>query len=199
VRASIGNDVRLMVDCHWRLDMETTRRLVEAAAELNLHWIECPLPEEPATLEDIRALRSYANARGIKLAGCELMTRREGFAPFLSAGAYDVIMPDIKYVGGLKELLALAADARQAGVELSLHNPTGPVCHAVSLHVCSAIGSTDLLEMQFDESPLFEQLQAPRLPPIDRDAALTPNLPGIGLSLEGTVLTRAAERHWTCE
>jgi galactonate dehydratase len=127
------------------------------------------------------------------------MTRREGFAPFLSAGAYDVIMPDIKYVGGLKELLALAADARQAGVELSLHNPTGPVCHAVSLHVCSAIGSTDLLEMQFDESPLFEQLQAPRLPPIDRDAALTPNLPGIGLSLEGTVLTRAAERHWTCE
>src|SRR5579864_3408393 len=83
VRSSVGKEARLMVDCHWRLDVEATRRLVGIAAELDLYWIECPLPETAEHVEDLRALRAYANARGVRLAGCEQMTRREGFAPFL--------------------------------------------------------------------------------------------------------------------
>ncbi len=45
----------------------------------------------------LKRLRARANAAGMRLAGCETEVRREGFRPFLKAGAYDVMMPDVKY------------------------------------------------------------------------------------------------------
>jgi galactonate dehydratase len=35
----------------------------------------------------------------MRLAGCEEGVRLEAFAPFVTVGAYDVMMPDVKYVG----------------------------------------------------------------------------------------------------
>ena len=198
VRSAIGPTRRLMVDCHWRLDTPATRRLIDIAAELGLYWIECPLAETPAHLDELCVLRTQANARGIKLAGCEEMIRREGFAPFLAAGAYDVIMPDVKYVGGLREMLALADVAARRGVQVSPHNPSGPVCHAMSLHVCAAMRGADLLERQFDETPLFDALQVPRLPVVAHGATALPAPPGLGLSLHSETLARVTELHWSC-
>jgi galactonate dehydratase len=75
-----------------------------------------------------------------------------------------VIMPDVKYAGGLREVMRLAEAQIEAGVTFSPHNPSGPVAHAASLEVCAAVGDGGLLEHQFDESPLFEELVAGSLP-----------------------------------
>ncbi|HEX8013067.1 MAG TPA: hypothetical protein VF814_19395, partial [Casimicrobiaceae bacterium] len=45
-------------------------------------------------LTTIRALRGFANARRVLLAGCEEMSLLDGFMPYLEADAYDVLMPD---------------------------------------------------------------------------------------------------------
>jgi galactonate dehydratase len=44
------------------------------------------------------------------------------------------------------------------GVGFSPHNPTGPVCHAASLHVCAVAPALQRLEMQYAETPLFDDL-----------------------------------------
>lgn len=191
VRAAIG-DRRLMVDCHWRLDVRTAAYVIDAAAALGLYWVECPLPETPENLAAIRALRERANRHGVKLAGCETMVREEGFRPFLDAGAYDVIMPDVKYAGGLRAVLALEEQAMRAGTAISLHNPTGPVCHAASLHVSAALHDPDLLEMQFDETPLFEALQSTAVPAARGGAIDLPTEAGLGLQLDAQTLRRAS-------
>ena len=147
-----------MVDCHWRLDVAETETLIVEGEGLGLYWIECPIAEVPENLGTLRQLRGLANARGIRLAGNELGIGLRGFEPYLDAGAYDAMMPDAKYVGGLAQMMALAERFAAAGVAFSPHNPTGPICHAASLQVCGAAGVVDRLEVQFDETAWFGAL-----------------------------------------
>lgn len=191
VRDAVGPGVRLMIDCHWRLDEAAAETVVDAAAELGVYWVECPLPETEETLDALVRLRGSANARGMRLAGCELGIGRDGFSPFLRRGAYDVMMPDAKYVGGLREMAALAPWFDQAGVEFSPHNPSGPICHAASLQVCAAVARAPCLEVQFDETPAFEHLQQ-RPMTISNGQAGLPSEPGLGSALRSDVLESLA-------
>ena len=103
-------------------------------------------------------MRAKANARGVRLAGCESMTALEAFRPFLDAGAYDAIMPDVKYAGGLAEMLRIGDEARRRGVMCSPHNPTGPIAHLASVHVAMVLDDCPFLEFQYGESALFFEL-----------------------------------------
>ena len=189
-REVIGPARDLMVDCHWRLDEREAETVIREGEALALHWVECPLPETEANLAALRRLRTLANARGICLAGCETAVGEEGFAPFLGALAYDAMMPDAKYVGGLAEMLRIAGTFAAAGVAFSPHNPTGPVCHAASLQVCAAAGTLDRLEVQFDETPLFDELVEGALPRARQGEGVLPGGPGLGIRLSPAVLSR---------
>ncbi|MCY3840966.1 MAG: hypothetical protein OXH09_20355, partial [Gammaproteobacteria bacterium] len=158
VRDAVGPHARLMVDCHWRFDEATARALNEAAVRLGVHWIETPLPESEANTRALARLRRQCNALGIRQAGLETSVGWETMRPFCEAGAYDVVMPDMKYIGGIHEMKRTAAGCEALGVQVSPHNPSGPICHAASLQVSASLGAFDILELQFDESPLFDQL-----------------------------------------
>lgn len=184
VREAVGPGRRLMVDCHWRFDEATATALVHAAAGFDLHWIECPLPEDDAHIAALVRLRRLANARGIRLAGLEQGVRFDAFRPYCEAGAYDVMMPDVKYAGGLREMLYCAERFRAYGVQFSPHNPTGPICHAASLQIAAAAASFDMLEMQFDESPLFDQLVSGDFGPVVDGHCQLPDGAGLGVALQ---------------
>jgi galactonate dehydratase len=188
VREAIGPRRALMVDCHWRFDAPAAEAVIALAAASNVRWIECPLPETPENIPALRHLRHLANARGMLLAGCEQLIRLEGFAPFLQGGAYDVLMPDVKYAGGLAEMLRLAEAMQVAGVAFSPHNPTGPVSHAASLHVAATVAALDMLEMQFDETPAFDRLQATPISPPRGGAVVLPRGAGLGIILDRAAL-----------
>lgn len=197
VRHAIGPDLRLMVDCHWRLDEAAAERVIDAAAEASLHWVECPLPENEGTLAALRRLRGRANRHGMLLAGCEECIRVEGFQPFIQAGSYDVLMPDAKYVGGLEEMLRLAEVMRLAGIQFSPHNPSGPVCHAASLHVCAVLPNLHSLESQFDETPLFDGLAGQSLQRVVGGEASLPAGAGLGMVLQPIEAAMLQQRAWT--
>jgi galactonate dehydratase len=182
-RDGLPMTVPLLVDCHWRLTSPVCKQLLPQLSALGVSWFECPLPEERETISELAALRRAANDRGIRMAGCETMTAWEGFRPYVEADAYDVIMPDIKYVGGFDALREVAARAAERNVAVSLHNPTGPICHLHSLHACVALGLTERLEMQFEESPLFETIVHPALPNVAGGEARLPSGSGLGAVL----------------
>jgi galactonate dehydratase len=182
-RAALRSDAALMVDCHWRLDETTAAAIVPELARQGVSWLECPIAETPAAVPALRRLRSAANDRGIRLAGCEQMIGVAGFEPYLAGGAYDVIMPDAKYAGGLDEMLAIARLAARHGVQISPHNPSGPICHLATLHVAAVAEALLHVETQFDETPLFAAI-------VDGDPALPrdgfcalPEGPGLGARL----------------
>ena len=184
VRDAIGPDAELRIDCHWRLNRPAADAVLRAVESQRLYWLECPVPEKPELLETIRHIRNLANTRSIRLAGCEEMSLVAGFAPFLQSGCYDVMMPDVKYVGGLREMLRVADTLRAHGVAFSPHNPSGPVCHAASLHVCAVAPSLERLEMQYAETSLFDDIVDGALPRPAGGFITVPTTPGLGARLD---------------
>jgi galactonate dehydratase len=170
---AIAGRAELQVDCHWRFDEPAAREALAECARLGVRWFECPLPETPEHYAAIKRLRARANAAGMRLAGAELFIGAAGFRPLLEQGLYDVVMPDVKYAGGLGECLRIGALAARHGVACSLHNPSGPVCHAHSLHVSAVLASEERLEYQYGETPRFYAI-APGLAEPSRGSALLP-------------------------
>src|SRR6185436_18736478 len=131
---------------------------------LKLYWFECPLPEEPEQFAALRRIRAFANARGVRTAGCEELVGVDAFRTFLDAGLYDAIMPDIKYCGGHVEMLRIAAAAAPSKTLCSPHNPSGPIAHLHSVHASAVLPDCPFLEFQYGESPLFFDIVAGAFP-----------------------------------
>lgn len=133
-------------------------------------------------------LRSMANDAGMVLAGLERGIGSALFETFARAGAYDVMMPDIKYIGGIGAMMQTGEVLRRHGVAISPHNPTGPICHAASLAVCGALPNVGLLELQFDETPYFERLVAGELDTPSDGLVRLPTGAGLGVKLDKAII-----------
>jgi galactonate dehydratase len=169
---AIAGRAELQVDCHWRFDEPRAQEALAECARLGVTWFECPLPEAPEHFAAIKRLRGKANAAGMRLAGAEQFIGVAGFRPLLEQGLYDVVMPDVKYAGGLAECLRIAALAADHGVACSLHNPSGPICHAHSVHASAAIESKERLEYQHGETPRFYEIAPGLAAPVGGSAVL---------------------------
>jgi galactonate dehydratase len=182
VRAAVGGDIDIMVDAHWRFSPGGAARLVQDVAAFGLFWLECPVAE--ANHAAIRRLRSMANDRGMRLAGAETLAGIGAYRTIIDAGCYDVLMPDIKYAGGHEEIRRIAALAQTAGVEIAPHNPTGPVCHAHSAHLCATIPNLLPLEVQFGETDRFFTLVGGHDLRFARGTATLSAAPGLGNAID---------------
>lgn len=180
-KAAAGDAVQVYVDCHWRFDETAAGVVLDEVAALGVTWFECPLPETRETMVPLRQLRSRANALGVRLAGLESLTHPEAFMPWLQAGAYDVVMPDVKYAGGISGVLRVGELAARHATVCAPHNPTGPLCHAASLIACGVGPHMVQLEHQYDETPLFSALVDGGLPPITHGMSALPEDPGLGV------------------
>jgi galactonate dehydratase len=170
--------------------------MVAALADVGCAWYECPLPETDDAAPELARLRSRANARGMILAGREEGVSRRSFESYARAGAYDVMMPDVKYIGSVQEMLETAAALARHGVRVSPHNHTGPVGHAASLAVALAAEGCDLLEMQFDETEHFDRIVAPACPQPTAGRLGSAARAGLGLGLDPAGLAALpTERH----
>ena len=194
VRGAIGPRARLMVDCHWRFDEATAGALNGAAARLGVHWIETPLLEIESNIAALVRLRRRCNALGMRQAGLETSVGWATMRTYCDAGAYDVVMPDMKYIGGVREIQRTATECERFGVQVAPHNPSGPICHAASLQISATLGAFDMLELQFDESPLFDRLAHPPAAEIQEGHAQLPTGLGWGVKLVDGALERHADR-----
>lgn len=122
VREAIGAEVGLIVDCHYRFTPRGFLRIVDDLAGVDPYWVEAPVAEH--RLAEWATIRS---ATHLRLAGGEMMTGIARFAHFMDATGVDIVMPDVKYVGGITGLRAIADMALARGILIAPHNPSGPV------------------------------------------------------------------------
>lgn len=188
LRDALGPAAQLMVDCHWRFDEARALAALRALAPARLLWFECPLPETAMNWPALRRIRAAAREQGVLLAAAETQVGVAAFQTLFDEALYDVVMPDVKYCGGPREMLLIAERAAEAGVRFSPHNPTGPVCSQYSLHVAAVAPECAMLEMQFDESPLFDALVSSQNPVLVSGELLVPSAPGLGLLMDEAVL-----------
>jgi len=136
-------DLDIRVDFHERYRPEDFFALLPELERLRLDWIEEPFAMGP----DYTALEERTHLR---VAAGELFWGSARFREIVEHGWADVIMPDVKHVGGLGPLVGVI-DMVAGRCEISPHNPSGPVSTAASLHVAAIRpGSVRSLEYAFD-------------------------------------------------
>lgn len=190
-RDAVGADSLLMVDAggsdaFWPGNFKWAMRAAEMLADYGVYWFEEPL--DPDALEDFVALR---RASPVPIAGGEVLTRRQSFAPWLKAGAFDIVQPDVTKCGGLSEERRIAAMAAENGVKFIPHGWNTCVGLAADLQLASAFAATDLVEY-LTGSPFIDELAAEGWR-LDSDGMLPiPDKPGLGLEINLDALAELA-------
>jgi len=184
VRDAVGADVAVMVDCHWRFDVGRAEVLLRDIAPAKPWWVECMTSEHSSGFGSIARLTALAHEQGIRTAGGEAIAGADAAQAMCAGKLYDVLMPDIKYAGGYAGMLAIADVCARHGVAFAPHNPTGPIAHVASIHLCAAAPTLLWLEHQWNETPLFAALAGGHVPSLVDGAFVVPMTPGLGASLD---------------
>jgi len=188
-REAIGADSLLMVDAgasdgFWPQGYKWALRASEMLADYDMAWFEEPLL--PDALPDYVRLREHSR---VPIAGGEVLTRRQSFQPWLEAGAFDIVQPDVTKVGGISEERRIAWMAREHGVRFIPHGWNTAVGLAADLQLASAFPDTDLVEY-LDGSPFIDEIAAKPWR-LDAEGMLAiPDSPGIGLELNRDAVTK---------
>ena len=136
-------DMGMRVDFHERFVPKDFFELIPEFEKLGLGWLEEPFAMGP----DFTELKSRTSLR---IAAGELFWGESRFMEIAENKWADVIMPDVKHVGGFGPLLGVL-DKSKGKIEVSPHNPSGPVSTAASLHAATLHANTvRSIEFAFD-------------------------------------------------
>jgi galactonate dehydratase len=138
---------QIAIDCHQRFERYSLSRM--AAAVLTQFgqpfWVEDPIDVLDYETMDI-VCQKYPDIRWA--AGEDALYVKDLFATMKSK-RYDVIMPDVKYIGGPSAVKSIIQFAESAGFKISLHNPNGIIATAHSAHLSALCRSEMPLEYPF--------------------------------------------------
>ena len=182
-REAVGPASLLMVDAgasdaFWPQGYKWALRTAEMLADYGVYWFEEAL--NPDALDDYVALRRAAK---VLIAGGEVLTRRQSFQPWLEAGAFDIVQPDVTKVGGISEERKIAQMAREHGVRFIPHGWNTALGLAADLHLASAFPDTNLVEY-LTGSPFIDEIAAGGWR-LDADGMLAiPSTPGLGIEID---------------
>lgn len=135
LRGAIGYEVRLRADANGRLDAEGAAAWLRSAADLDLEFVEEPLPLEvlapvlpsPVPIAIDESLKPGDEA---------------GMAEAIEAGGYGFVVLKPAYHGGALRCLRLAAEARRRGARVVVsHLFDGPVALAAAAELALALPS----------------------------------------------------------
>ncbi|MQA05058.1 MAG: mandelate racemase/muconate lactonizing enzyme family protein [Streptosporangiales bacterium] len=201
VREAVGPDIAVMVDLNqmWRMSGDTTpaldavsvRRLAAELAELDVYWLEEPLPQH-----DLPAVRTVREQTGIRVAGGEMVRTLAELVDLVQADAFDIYQPDVVLSAGMSRCRFLAELAHLKHRWFTPHTWTNGLGLAANLQVAAGVGNVPYLEFPYDPPGWTEHrrdffLTEPLT--VDGDGWLTvPRSPGLGVTVDHAALRRYA-------
>lgn len=184
VRRLIGADTPLMVDFNQSVTPRNAIRTADRMAAADLLWIE-----EPASPRDLDGYRLVASHVRPAISGGETYCSAAEFAPFLAAGAMDILQPDIAICGGFSGVAQVMALADLHDRPIVPHVWGSIVNFQAALHLVATLpahrigapANLPFLEFDAGPNPLLDLLGRPSLNP---DGTVSvPETPGLGVEL----------------
>ena len=139
---SANPELGIRVDFHNRFHLDAFLWILPQLETLQLEWIEEPCLHA----SDFYQIRQLTE---IPLAAGELFFGTHAFMQLIEGNLVDVIMPDVKHVGGFGPLVAVCHEAGKKGVRVSPHNPSGPVACAATIHAAAVSKTVTSVETVF--------------------------------------------------
>ena len=147
MREICGDSFLLMWDCWMALDLPYAKRLLNAASDLNFHWLEeCFNPDDYWSYRDLKR----AAGGQVMVTGGEHEASRYGFRMLIEDCDLDVLQPDIGWCGGLTELVKIGNLAEAHGKMVIPHGSSVYSYHYVTTKVNSPITECLIMSPQAD-------------------------------------------------
>ncbi len=184
-REGVGKDGDWAVDFHQRFDLSDAIRGCDLIAQLAPYFVEDPVRAE-AFNEDLPILRSKTN---VPLAAGEEWGNRWDFNKLVEAHAIDYVRATLPNVGGITEMMKIAALCETHFVGIIPHF-TGPIATAALVNSLGTFSGPLLMEYNFEGKalshvPVCLDFKNGKLYPNER--------PGLGVELDMKYLKRVAE------
>jgi L-alanine-DL-glutamate epimerase-like enolase superfamily enzyme len=175
LRDAAGPAVRLMLDAAKRYAPTDALRVGEALQALHYRWYEEPLPQQ-----DWAGYRRLRDALEIPVIGGETLPGLHGaIANALDAGAYDAVLCDVYWKGGITGCLKTMAVCAQRGVPVASHHGASALMNLANLHVLCGASDVDMLEVLVPQPPYHYGLRDYLR--VDADGMVRlPAAPGLG-------------------
>jgi L-alanine-DL-glutamate epimerase-like enolase superfamily enzyme len=165
-------------DGFWSNGYKWALRTSRMLSDYDVAWFEEPLA--PDAMNDYILLRQQSQ---VPISGGEVFTRRQSFQPWLQAGAFDIVQPDVTKVGGISEERRIAWMAKENGIRFIPHGWNTAMGLAADLQLASAFADTDLVEY-ITGSPYVDAITTGGWQ-LDKDGMLAiPDTPGLGVELD---------------
>jgi L-alanine-DL-glutamate epimerase-like enolase superfamily enzyme len=195
IRRALGDKVDLLVDANC---CYSPARAIEVGRMLDAHGVchfeePCPYWDFEQAAEVTAALKSLR----IEVAGGEQDCWLSTWRRIVSARAFDIVQPDVCYVGGLSRALRVAAMAEAAGIPCVPHSANLTLVTVFTLHLMSALANAGpYVEFSIEPAAYYPWQEGLFSPPlVARDGKVdVPAGPGWGVEVNPSWLADAEYR-----
>lgn len=197
-REAVGDDFELMVDLNqmWRmsgdiepaLPLARVQKIAEELQELNVLWLEEPLPQA-----DVVGSRRVRAQTGIQIAGGEMVRSMAELAALIEADAYDIYQPDVVLAVGMYRARQVAETANLRHRLFTPHTWSNGLGLLANLHVAAGVDAGPYLEFPYDPPGWTPERRDFFLEPIDIDdtgCLVVPSTPGLGATIDWDAVKR---------
>ncbi|GAA3523587.1 mandelate racemase/muconate lactonizing enzyme family protein [Amycolatopsis ultiminotia] len=200
VREALGPGFEIMVDLNqsWRMagdtadatDLAATRKLVRQLAELEVFWVEEPLPY--ADPDGFRTLR--ADSPGVRIAAGEMHHSVPELLRYLDEDVLDVYQMDVVLAIGMHRARTLGELAKLKHRAFTPHSWTNGIGLLANLAVAAGVGGGPYFEFPYDPpgwTPQRRDFMLAEPVPITADGTVeVPQRPGLGIDLDEETVQR---------
>ena len=184
VREALDSSTDLAIDAHWGYVPVDILKLAYAFEDLNLLWLEDPIPPE-----NVEAMARVTASTRTPICTGENFYTRHGFRELIQSQAADIVSPDLAKAGGLLEGRRIADLADMYYINIAPHNIGSPIETVATCHVCAAVPNFLALEFHHFTHPFWKDLILES--PLIQDGHITvPDRPGLGVTLNEEVARR---------
>jgi L-rhamnonate dehydratase len=185
-RHAAGDKAEIMIDIGKRYRLKSALYVAKALEQLNIYWLEEPLPAE-----DYKGYKILTESTTMRIATGEEESGRMAFARLIRETHVDVIQPDVSRCGGLTEAKKIATMAADSNILCVPHAFKTGVLVAASIHLIASIQHAPFLEFSVTESAIRKGLLVK--PFVQKDGFVdVPQEPGLGIELNRETIKKYA-------
>ncbi len=206
---AVGDKMTIGVDANqgWRVtiindaplwDLERAKYFADACADMNIAWLEEPLP-----MDDYESLAELTKYSKIPITGGEIHTNGKSELKFMiEKKCYDIFQPDAIMIGGIQHALEVADHCRKHGLKFTPHTWTNGIGFAVNLNVLLASGVNGTKPLEYPINPpswTIEKLDGILKKPFMHDKGiLHPTYaPGLGFEIDLDKLAKYGKKFFS--
>lgn len=134
IRDLVGPNFDLGIEMHGEHEPPAAMQIIKALEPFRPWFFE-----EPIQFQNLPLMAEMAKKTTVPFATGERMVTKWQFRDLLTAGAAQLLQPDVTHTGGITELKAIAVLAEAFYADMLPHSKEGMVGFAASMHVAASI------------------------------------------------------------